>query len=895
MIRHWRIALLATAGLCVLVNGAGAQIWLAGPANNNFNDNVNWDTNAVPAGAGAAIFGNTAIPNVFFNNNTTFGGITINAGAGNDITLNNGVGLLQIINGNIANNASGNDLVIVNPGNMTLNNSTVSGNVIINNSNNLNIQGNSVVQSPFILNSTAGQVFIQNNSVLGGQVNVSGGFIELQDNASAGTAVVTIEGNGNLFLSGNGNIGPNAALIVNGNGRVDTSVGPAIVDVGALSGNGTLLGGDSIIRVGGLNTNTTFSGSIADGGFNGGIGVGLTKIGTGILTLDGNNTYTGVTLVDGGVLIVNSNLTLSNSVIVNNNATIGGTGGTLPGVTINSGGTFAPGAPNGGIGTTTVQGNLVFNNNSIFAVDVSPNAADRIIVTGNATLNGTVQATFQPGIYIQNNFTILSANSLGGTRFNGLTTNNLPAGFTAELNHTGTDVIVALTANMTPTPPPGPPNVPPVDPNFFVFSNQGAVYRGINNAFNSGSPLPPGFTTFVLLPGAERDRAASDLAGEPGTTQVRASTQFTNSFFAFMPAFGGGVHIAAGDVDGDGSADIIVGPAPGGGPRVILFDRPPAQGGTTSSRYAPEQTLPSDVANAYAAVMPRKAPPAVNFEQRWSVWGEGFGGYNRVSGDVLAGTHDATARTWGFAAGADHRLTRTTTLGFALAGGATSWDLAQGLGGGRSDVFSAALYGTQLFGPVYLSAAIVYGYFDTTIDRTVTVAGIDSLRGAYDAHSYGGRVEAGYRFWTHFTGITPYAAAQVQSFNTPAYTEQAVSGSAQFALNYGSNSTTAVRTELGVWVDRFIPLSDVGLMTLRGRIAWAHDETGGSGINAVFQTLPGSNFTVNGATAGADKALVTALAEVRLFNNVSVGGRFDGEFTGGSQTYTGRVTGRYVW
>ena len=44
------------------------------------------------------------------------------------------------------------------------------------------------------------------------------------------------------------------------------------------------------------------------------------------------------------------------------------------------------------------------------------------------------------------------------------------------------------------------------------------------------------------------------------------------SFFAYEPGFPGGVRVAAGDLNGDGRADVMTGAGPGGGPHVRVFD-----------------------------------------------------------------------------------------------------------------------------------------------------------------------------------------------------------------------------------------------------------------------------------------------------------------------------------
>jgi outer membrane autotransporter protein len=353
------------------------------------------------------------------------------------------------------------------------------------------------------------------------------------------------------------------------------------------------------------------------------------------------------------------------------------------------------------------------------------------------------------------------------------------------------------------------------------------------------------------------------LSGEAGTGAQQGAFQLTNQFLGIMlDPF----------VDGRNAG------APASGPALA---------------FAPErEELPDDIALAYSKVL--KAPPKpATFEQRWSVWGAGYGGSNRTTGDVaVVGSHDLSARTAGGAAGLDYRLAPGTVVGFALAGGGTNWSLAQGIGGGKSDAFQAGVYGTTRWGSAYLAAALAYTNHWMSTDR-FAFAG-DHLTASFNAQSFGGRVEGGYRFATYYGGLTPYAAIQSQTFHTPGYTEADLNGGG-FALGFNSRNATDTRSELGGRFDRLLLLNPEAALTMRARAAWAHDWVSDPTLTAVFQTLPGASFVVNGATPAKNSALASAGAELRLANGIVLLGKFDGEFASHSSTYAGTGTVRYTW
>ncbi len=125
------------------------------------------------------------------------------------------------------------------------------------------------------------------------------------------------------------------------------------------------------------------------------------------MTNDGtaSNTGTVASLINTGGVFAN-NGTITGAVLVSGGIYQGN--GTSGGLTVQAGGTVAPGI---GIGTLNVTGNVTFAAGSTYLAEVATTAADRINVTGTASLNGTLRLVATGTNYMfGTRYTLLSAN-----------------------------------------------------------------------------------------------------------------------------------------------------------------------------------------------------------------------------------------------------------------------------------------------------------------------------------------------------------------------------------------------------------------------------------------------------------------------------------------------------
>lgn len=656
------------------------------------------------------------------------------------------------------------------------NNSNSFGSGAIISGGTLRVTGNNVLgHGPITLDGGTLQAGAAGLSLASGSIffTSAGGAIDtgafnmttsaMMGDSDVPTGTFTKRGSGTLTITGfagnntyatatnvaEGTLAAGAANIFSANSAYTVATGATLAldgfdqKIGSLAGAGTVTLGGAALTAGDNNTSTTFSGTLSGSG-------ALVKSGTGVLTFTGDSSgYTGTTTVSGGKLLVGvaGSGALGGSMTVQSDGVLGGSGtfgsGAGSVITIASGGTLSPG---NSIGTLTINGDLILEAGSVFAVEVdAAGASDLVVVTGTATLAGSV-VHIGPDIGYKpfSSYRILTAGTGLEGAFDGVSSNF--AFLTTDLVYDYLNYTVDLTLVRN-------------DIDFAAKAasrNQRSV-AGAIEGLGFGNAVYDAILTLpddAALLQASFDQLSGEIHASAKGVLIEDSRFVRDAATARIRSAFGGIGAAALPVLAYGEGGVELAPA---------------------------------------------------VTDRFAFWSQGFGSWGSVRDDGNAAAFDRSIG--GLLMGADAAFGDAWRAGLLAGYSHTNFDLDGPTGSGSSDNYHLGLYGGGQWGAFGLRGGAAYSWNRLDIGRAVSLPGLgDSLTAKYNAGTAQLFGEAAYRMDTAVASFEHFANLAYVNLRTDGFDEHG--GAA--ALHGRSTTTDATFSTLGVRAQTEIAFGSVG-------------------------------------------------------------------------------------
>jgi autotransporter-associated beta strand protein len=723
-------------------------------------------------------------------NNTYTGGTTISSGtlwAKNSQALGTGN---VLINGGTLMTTSSQEAIM---GNLTLSlggnltwtsgkigfydteSSPESGNLTINVAGNFTTSGDKTFDFSQVAALAAGNYTLVNATTIAASganfTAVHGINTTLYGNftTTANTVIYTVTGStsGGSDIQNNG--GPNTPVIADYNVTMPTitvganntvnslnfsSSAPLAIQSGGQltvsSGTLAVQSGSSVVSGGTLNTPGN-----------------LDKTGSGELDLQSNTNVNGIANVVAGLLSVNGQLN-ANSVAVDPNATLGGAGVIVASnVVVN--GNLSPGnSP----GTLNVVGNLVLTGaNSTIIEIASPTNFDRIVVTGTATLGGTLNAVGYGGYTIApgTRYDFLQAGSIVG-EYSAITA---PDGLRVRFLNSGTVGTLLF----------GPGSYVPMA----INQNQ----RNLAKALDA----------FILA--TSGDQQTVSIALDSLTTE-----QFPAAFDQIMPGFY------------ESLADIAIEQTYNQAQLLTQRMGSLRLGATGFQAIGLSQPIKYDKDGKSAADAKTASPILESaMATNWNSWVMANGEFSISRG--LAGVPNYNNNAGGFLVGADYRMSENFVAGL-FAGYEYSYAKYDGGSSTRGNSALFGLYGSYTHEDGYYADAIVSGgYTGFQTRRSIEFGTIDrTARANPNSGQFSAALNLGKDFEVGKFTLGPIVGAQYTYAGIGSFTE---SGAESLDLALGQQNANSLRSNLGA---RFAYNWEVGSnITLipEVRAFWMHE------------------------------------------------------------------------
>lgn len=375
-------------------------------------------------------------------------------------------------------------------------------------------------------------------------------------------------------------------------------------------------------------------------------------------------------------------------------------------------------------------------------------------------------------------------------------------------------------------------------------SNRSAVARAFDTAFNAGSGLN-GMPALYGLSSGQLPQALSTLSGDSASVAQSAALSAGNQFASLM-------------------TDRVV------------------------TRRNEELACYNHPAEAQAC----QTPPD------WSAWSAGFGGAQWLNANAATGAAASQQSVGGGAFGGDYRAGPDTLVGFAVGASTLGVSMPTSVANGQATGTHIGVYGLHDWRTFYVNAAMVFSRFDGSLTRQITGIGTtETERSSSVSTQLGGRLEVGRPFAVGSASITPFAALQPSQFWQPGTTETGTTANGApgvFALSYQAQSTTSLPSFLGAQIDG---RTEIGSHAASAwlRLAWVHEFMTGRPVTAGFTGLPGSQFTVDGATAASDAARLDFGGRYALNTQMALFANGTAELSNRGQSVGGTVGLKWTW
>lgn len=600
--------------------------------------------------------------------------------------------------------------------------------------------------------------------------SINGGTLRIASQANLGAGDVIFEG-GTLSFSDSGTL--NRSLVLSSGGNLQVDSGKSLNFTGTTSGN-----------------------------------TALNKMGEGTLNITNTLGHTGDTRVYEGTLAINAMATTS--VFQTYGGTLKGTG-TLAGLVANSG-TVAPG---NSIGELKVYGPVTFNAGSVYQVEVSPTASDKITSTGTVTINGgTVSVLAANGDYgTLKTYDIITGSAVTG---NFTSASDDLAFYTASTTNTGTAIRLDLTRNQI----------------AFDDVAKDQPQRDTASAINDLQAGNPVYDAYSNVSDDDATNALDRLSGEhiSGVSQAAAAT--TSAV------------------------------------KSQLVSRLQNLSAITASNFTVLAANNPDPSMYVSALM----EPSAKADNRGYMWMQALAssGTSKAQGTAPKQNRNSAGTLVGF----DAAIGDNSVIG--VFGGWETGDVKTKSENAKSNIdnWHAGIYGAHsLKNGLRLSGGFVGTYHDIDTSRALGL-GLGTASGDTDGRTLMGFTELAAPIKLNETVVVePFIGANLTYSHMDGYTESGVGG-----LVVEDTSNTTPGTQLGVRGTKVIATENRDI-TLRGSLAWEHNYGDLENRSTMRFSSGTTSFNTYGPDNVRDAGLVGAGAETDIGSSgAKLYGDYNGRF-----------------